>query len=340
LIFRQGKYNVAMESILSITAVLFLIVVANVLARRQNHTLNRLFDVFLLLLNAPVALIGLGLLLVPVEVFQEAMPQANLAGLNLPAAGLSLLLAAGWGVAAALVPVRRLLARLLPLDADSPVHALALFLAGYLVGTTLFTLSQGGLTGLAETAEATSIWTVVISQLLMTLVALAGVGLGVRRNGRETGERLGLGSLRPRYLGLAAAAVVILVLAQGVVGLLWESVNPQESEVVTDLTEVLLGDIDTVWEWFLLALGAGVSEELLFRGALQPVLGLGPTAVLFAFLHVQYGFTPVNLFVLLLGILFGVIRQRTNTTVAILIHFAYNFVLGLIALLATYLPAG
>jgi membrane protease YdiL (CAAX protease family) len=325
-----------MESILSITAVLFLIVVANVLATRQNDTLNRLFDVFLLLLNAPVALIGLGLLLVPVEVFQQAMPQANLAGLNLRTAGLSLLLAAGWGVAAALLPVRRLLARLLPLDADSPVHALALFLAGYLVGTTLFTLSQGGLAGLTETAEAASIWLVVISQVLMLVVALAGVGLGVRRGWRETGERLGLAPIQIRHWWIAAGGTLVLVLSQAIVGVVWQAVNPQDSEVVTELSEVLLGDIDTVWEWFLLSLGAGLSEELLFRGALQPIFGLGPTALLFAVLHVQYGFTPVNLFVLLLGIFFGVIRQRTNTTVAVLIHFAYDFVLGLMALLATY----
>jgi membrane protease YdiL (CAAX protease family) len=329
-----------MESVLSITAVLLLIVVANVLATRQNHMLNRLFDVFLLLLNGPVVLIGLGLLFVPVEVFQEAMPQADLSEANLPAAGFSLLLAAGWGVAGALLPVRRLMARFVPLDADSPVHALALVLAGYLVGTTLFTLSQGGLAGLAETAEATSIWMVVISQFLMVLVALAGVGLGIRRNWRETGERLGMAPLQPRHWWVAAVGVLILVVTQAIVGALWNILNPQESEVVTELSEVLLGDIDTVWEWFLLSVGAGVSEELLFRGALQPIFGLGPTALLFAFLHVQYGFTPVNLFVLLLGIFFGIIRQRTNTTVAILIHFAYDFVLGLIALLATYFPNG
>jgi membrane protease YdiL (CAAX protease family) len=124
-------------------------------------------------------------------------------------------------------------------------------------------------------------------------------------------------------------------MVQGGVGVLWTLANPQASEVVTELTNVLLGDIDTVWEWFLLSLGAGLSEELLFRGAIQPIFGLGPTALLFAVLHVQYGFTPVNLFVLLLGIFFGIVRQRTNTTVAILIHFAYDFALGLIALLAT-----
>lgn len=329
-----------MESILSITAVLLLIVVANVLAARRNETLNRLFAVFLLLLNGPVILIGLGLLLVPVEVFEEVMPEANLAGLNLPAAGLSLLLAAGWGVVGALRPVRRLMARFVPLEADSPVHALALVLAGYLVGVTLFTLSQGGLEGLAETAQAASIWMVVLSQVLTTLVALAGVGLGVRRNWRETGERLGLGPLRPRYWGIVVGGTIALVVIQAVVGGLWELTNPQESEVVTELTEALLGDIDTVWEWFLLAVGAGVSEELLFRGAIQPIFGLVPTALLFAVLHVQYGFTPVNLFVLLLGIFFGIVRQRTNTTVAVLIHFAYDFVLGLVALLATYLTAG
>lgn len=326
-----------MESILTFAAILILIVVANWLATNQNPKLNLLFDGFLLLLNLPVVAIGLGLLLVPADFLQQQIPTANLTGVNLPAAGLSLLLAAVIGLLAALPPVRRLLARWLPLDPTSPVHALALLLAGYLAGTTLFTLSQGGLEGLAESAESTSIGVVVLGQFLTILVALAGVGLGIRRNGRQVVERLGLARPKAEHLLLAAGATIVLVLAQAFLGAWWESLNPQGSQVVNDLTNVLLQDIDTVGEWFLLALGAGLSEELLFRGALQPVFGLGPTALLFTISHIQYGFTPINLFVLLLGIFFGLIRQRTNTTVAILIHFAYDFILGLLALLATYL---
>jgi hypothetical protein len=84
-------------------------------------------------------------------------------------------------------------------------------------------------------------------------------------------------------------------------------------------------------------LAAGIGEELLFRGALQPVLGLWFTAILFAASHIQYGLTPATLAVFIIAIALGIIRQRTNTTVAILVHFGYDFVIGLLALLATYL---
>jgi hypothetical protein len=62
--------------------------------------------------------------------------------------------------------IRRLLARWLPLDAASPVHALALMLAGYLVANSAITLTQGGLEVLAQTSSAASILDVVAQELL------------------------------------------------------------------------------------------------------------------------------------------------------------------------------
>ena len=79
-----------------------------------------------------------------------------------------------------------------------------------------------------------------------------------------------------------------------------------------------------------------MGEEILFRGALQPVFGIVFTSLLFAVVHVQYGLTPITLAVFLLGLILGILRKRTNTTVTILVHFGYNFILGLMALLAVY----
>jgi hypothetical protein len=99
----------------------------------------------------------------------------------------------------------------------------------------------------------------------------------------------------------------------------------------------VLSNVDTVWEGLILAIAAGVGEELLFRGALQPVLGLGFTAVLFGLVHVQYGFTPILLFVIFLALVLGLIRRYFSNTLAIFVHAGYNFVLGLLALLAVYI---
>jgi membrane protease YdiL (CAAX protease family) len=89
------------------------------------------------------------------------------------------------------------------------------------------------------------------------------------------------------------------------------------------------------WHWLALAIGAGIGEEILFRGALQPVLGIWFTSLLFAVVHVQYGLlNPATLVLFLLALILGYIKQRHNTTVAILVHFGYNLVLALITLLA------
>ena len=87
----------------------------------------------------------------------------------------------------------------------------------------------------------------------------------------------------------------------------------------------------------ILALGAGFGEEILFRGALQPAFGLIISSLLFAVTHIQYGLTPITLIVFVIGIILGLVRRYSNTSVAIFIHVGYNFVLGLLSLLAVYL---
>jgi len=110
-------------------------------------------------------------------------------------------------------------------------------------------------------------------------------------------------------------------------------VDSSQAEQLSGINEALLGNFDTVWEWFLLAAAAGLGEELLFRGALQPIFGILPTSLIFAVSHVQYGLTPATVAIFLLAVILGIIRKRSNTTVAILVHAGYNFILGLITLL-------
>jgi membrane protease YdiL (CAAX protease family) len=121
--------------------------------------------------------------------------------------------------------------------------------------------------------------------------------------------------------------------------LIWALLDPTQAIETGGINQSLLGDFDTVWEWFLLAVAAGLGEELLFRGALQPVFGILTTSLIFAVSHVQYGFSPAALAILLLSIVLGIIRKRQNTTMAILVHAGYNFVLGLFSLLAVYLQS-
>jgi membrane protease YdiL (CAAX protease family) len=80
----------------------------------------------------------------------------------------------------------------------------------------------------------------------------------------------------------------------------------------------------------LLGVSAGVGEELLVRGALQPRAGLFWASVLFTAGHVQYTWFGM-LTILLLGISLGLVRARANTTTAIVVHALYDILAAISA---------
>jgi hypothetical protein len=76
-----------------------------------------------------------------------------------------------------------------------------------------------------------------------------------------------------------------------------------------------------------------------WRGLVQPRYGLLAAAVGFAAMHgFQYG--PSSLVVVLvLGVCLGLVRRWSNTTVAVVVHGAYDLVLFLaVALMPLLMP--
>jgi membrane protease YdiL (CAAX protease family) len=89
----------------------------------------------------------------------------------------------------------------------------------------------------------------------------------------------------------------------------------------------LLGPL-TTREIVILALASSIGEELLFRGALLPWLGVWIQAVVFALLHVgpKKRFLPWTASALVLGIAFGWLTVWTGSLGApIAAHFTINF---------------
>jgi len=89
----------------------------------------------------------------------------------------------------------------------------------------------------------------------------------------------------------------------------------------------LLGPL-TGREILILALASSIGEELLFRGALLPWVGILVQAVVFALLHIGPGrrFLPWTASALVLGIGFGALAQWTgNLGGPIAAHFMINF---------------
>jgi len=326
-----------MPLILVFLLIFSLIFLTNVAEARANEKLKRGLNWLLLLFNLPFFLMGLVLLLVPAEQIDAA--ETGLALTAYRPAGLAVLLTAVWGLLVTLPEVRRLLARWIPLDPASPVHTLALMLSGYLIGNNAVSLTQGGLQGLAEASEAQGILDLLGYGVLYLALALAGVGIFIRRSGWKLLDRLGLEKPTLAQLRSSLPWVALMLVVQWVAGALFLLTNPEEAEVLDNLNTLLLGNLDTVGEWLVLAITTSVGEEILFRGAIQPVLGLWLTAIVFTFAHIQYGLTPATAAVFVIAIILGLVRRRNNTSVAIFVHFVYNFVLGLLTLLLPYLES-
>jgi len=172
--------------------------------------------------------------------------------------------------------------------------------------------------------------------LSWTLAAAAlAVGYGIRRNGSEVLARLGLGRMSLRDARTALIATVLLLAGSYFVNqaivLVWEFMGWR----VTDeaVLEWVFAPFLSVTGAVVVAVSAGLGEEVAVRGILQPRLGILLPNVFFTALHAyQYGWDGL-LSVFLVGMALGVIRQRTSTTVAATVHGGYDFVLVMLEVL-------
>jgi membrane protease YdiL (CAAX protease family) len=236
-----------------------------------------------------------------------------------------------WVATALLAPVlllpavRRWLARPMPIDHESSIHATALALGILALGlNSSQVLLVGGLDVLAESDNQLTLLDLVLSNVPIGLFALVGVGFLIRRTPRATWERLGLERPTLRQVGLTVGlALAILVFYYGV-GRIWRALDPENYQMMEALGQALYGGLANGWQAIVLSLVAAVTEELLFRGALQPRFGLPLTAILFTGAHVQYGFTPVTLEVFGGAVVLGWLRQRANTSACVFLHMLYD----------------
>ncbi len=77
----------------------------------------------------------------------------------------------------------------------------------------------------------------------------------------------------------------------------------------------------------LLAATSSIGEEMLFRGALTPWLGIWVQAAVFALLHIGPGrkFIPWTIFAALLGVVLGYLAMVTGNLAGVIIaHFVIN----------------
>lgn len=165
------------------------------------------------------------------------------------------------------------------------------------------------------------------------VLAFAAVGFHVRRSLRATLARLGLASLTPRDLIVIPIAVALLYLVNGGTEAIERRLLPSLWQHDQAFTVALTQGMSPL-RAALLAISAGVGEEVTMRGALQPRLGIGLTALLFAALHAQYSWFGM-LVIFAVGVMLGVVRRRTSTTAAIAVHALYDGLAVVAAMHAT-----
>ncbi len=241
--------------------------------------------------------------------------------------------------------IRRRLARFFPpveqggFNPASLSHMVALIYCVYLLGDTILEyVLAGGLGGLAQNFQSPTVETIVEQEAAFVLLAMLGTGLLSRRSLTDVWARLGLRWPTVRELWIGVAICGALIGFAFIVGVAWQALTPPSTfDQQTQLSQLIAGGVDTLTFALIVAGGAAIGEEIAFRGALQPVFGLWPTAIFFAATHVQYTLTPAVLIIIGVALGLGWLRRKYNTTTSMVAHFLYDFTLLALPLYARYL---
>lgn len=238
--------------------------------------------------------------------------------------------------------LKRMLPYPMQFNPTLPVHQTAivvlLSLLAYSVGTLAL---SGGIQGLADEltqAGGVSVAETLLNQVLWIVAALLGTGLFLRRTPTEAAVRLGLRfpTARDVFTGLGSALLMLVIIYA--IALIWTAlVSPEQLAEQTAASQAIAGTFDTLSEAFIISVAVAVGEEILFRGALQPVFGIALSSLYFVVLHTQYSLTPASLGILMVSFVLAFLRKRESTTAAIIAHFAYNFAQLTLAILAASL---
>jgi membrane protease YdiL (CAAX protease family) len=236
-----------------------------------------------------------------------------------------LLVIAALTALALLHPVRLFLARFTPLDPDSLVDLFGLVALIWGLTLGLLALFTVDLAALGDQFRVT-VTDSLVNVVMYVGIAFGLVGLWIVRGPREAARRLGLTRPTWRQGAIAVALVLPMLLLASGINQLGRWLQPDRYAQLERVLDSMGSNVTTPAVALLLGLCAGIGEELLFRGAIQPRFGIVLTTLLFGVAHTQYGPSFAVLGVLLLGTIFGLERKYMNTTTAIITHVLYDAV--------------
>lgn len=236
-----------------------------------------------------------------------------------------LLLLLGFGLGLPLLsPIRHLFAAVTPMDADSPVDMTGLCLLLVTLAILIFSISMSS--GPPDELPSVRIVDIVLQAAIEVVLAYAAVGFWFERSLRTATERLGI--VRPTWrmaIGVIGGLVAAMVV-YGIAGYVAQVLDPKIVGELDTVTNEMTAQVQNPIGALVLGASAGIGEEAIFRGALQPRYGIVLSSLVFALLHApQYGFTFAIVGLFGVSVVLGIVRQRYGTTASMGTHALYNF---------------
>ena len=218
---------------------------------------------------------------------------------------------------------RRVRAALLPplgLDPDSAVHLVS-------AGAFVLTLGMAAIDFVRLQDQPEGLISLTPADPFVSLagdlaLALAAIGFMQTRGPRDALARLAVRWLTPRQVVGAIVAAALFHVGIGMLeyaeGVFLPSTHAREERFRLEFV-----GLPPVVGAVLVSTAVGVGEEVVFRGALQPRLGVVLSSLVFAATHVQYQLPGVAM-IFLLSLALGVLRRRTSTTFTACVHAFYD----------------
>jgi membrane protease YdiL (CAAX protease family) len=226
--------------------------------------------------------------------------------------------------------IRRRLPASATYNPESMVHTAAwVFMLAFVCITIGNFVVGGGISGLAQSLESSSIGLgdILFEDVLWVAAAALGIGLLLRRTPVQAAARLGLRWPTRADINWGIGVGILLFLFVIAVSYIWmRAVSPQELQQQTAASNQFAQAFNTVPVSLLLSIIVAIGEEIFFRGAIQPVFGIWVTSLFFAVIHTQYTLTPATAIIFVTSLVFGWLRNRYSTSASIIGHFMYNFI--------------
>ena len=166
----------------------------------------------------------------------------------------------------------------------------------------------------------------------LILISFCGIGIGISRSYKEVLNRLALTTPSKRQIIVGIVLIFIGFACDGFWAFYTRNLSGQDlatqfSYYRFDTFALANSFIPSLILAMVITLCAAIGEETLMRGAIQPVFGVLPTALLHAIFHGQFTDTPIFMFkVFLWSTIMGVVKHYTNTTTVIIAHAGLNLI--------------